>query len=886
MEPKRWQRLRELFEAASRLEPSLRSGYLDQACADDPDLRHEVESLLSCDARAGNSLAQAVRDIAGEAATSGRGLELSANQMLGKFLVLEKIGEGGMGDVYRAEDTTLEREVALKVLPTEVASDPERLARFEREAKTLAALEHPNIVSIHTLETDVVGESPASTHTVHYLTMQLVEGQRLAELIPEGGMPFDQIIDLAVPLADALAAAHQKGVVHRDLKPSNVMLTKSGQVMVLDFGLAKLRPDGEPEETAELGGETLTRKGCILGTPPYMSPEQVHGKQLDARSDLFSLGVMLYEMATGEQPFQGDSSPAVISSILRDVPPGVETMRPDLPYPLSRLIARCLEKEPEHRYQSADDLCRELEVLKREPRSMPVEWLRAARVSLYRHSTRRTRAAALGVLFVLTSIVGLYLYRTWPSRGERKGISDRPIESLAVLPFDNLMEDPEQDYFVDGMTDALINGLAKIGALKVISRTSAMHYKGTKMALPEIARELGVDVVVEGSVLRAGNEVRITAQLIEASTDRHLWAETYQRELQDVLRLQSELARSIASEIQVQLTPRQQELLALARSVDPEAHDAYLRGRFYGQKESVIGFTQALDYFQQAIEIDPSYAAAHAGLADATAFLAMYSARPPAAMERAKQAALTALELDESLAEAHNSLALIKGALERDWLGAEDHHLRAIELSPNSGMAYYRYSMFLRQLRRYDEAIEMARRAVELDPLSIPLRAQYGAIFYHTQQYDKAVELLEGVLEMDPEFGQARWNLFLSHAANGAYAEAVQVSEGLRREDGSLASEEEREAIERGYATSGWSGYLEAIVEAQEERARRRYVSPYIIAVYRALLGQRDEVLLWLEKAEEEGDPVLPWVNSSPVFDHLRSHPRFQALLRRMNFPE
>jgi len=493
------------------------------------------------------------------------------------------IGAGGMGEVYRATDTKLGRDVALKVLPADMASSPERLERFRREAKALAALDHPGIVTVHSVE---------EAGGVHFLTMQLVEGQPLDRLISEGGLPVERIVELAGALADALAAAHEKGIVHRDLKPANVIATKNGRVKILDFGLAKVRGLGSSApEDSELATEMRTREGVVMGTVPYMSLEQVSGREVDHRTDIFSLGVILYEMASGRRPFRGDSSAELISSILRDTPPALTVLHVGLEG-LTRIVTRCLEKDPGARFQSMRDVQAALEALlaSRSGRQTTLE------------SGSGPRSRVLKVAGSVAILVAAYLVARYgvmrPAPGAREAASEhRVIRSIAVLPLDNYSGDPGQEYFAEGMTDELTADLASISQLRVISRGSAMQFKGAhRPPTPEIARALDVDAVVEGSVIRAGDKVRITAQLIDARADRHLWAKSFERSSRDVLALQEELASAIAREINVQLTPAEQSRLASAPSVNPEAYDAYLKGRYFFNRPSdeITSFNLAL----------------------------------------------------------------------------------------------------------------------------------------------------------------------------------------------------------------------------------------------------------------------------------------------------
>ncbi len=561
------------------------------------------------------------------------------------YRILDKLGEGGMGVVWKAVDTTLDREVAIKVLHGEVADDPERLSRFTREARAVAALNHPNIVTVYSVE---------EAEGIHFFTMELVEGESLDGLIPEQGLPVERFFDLAIALADALAAAHEKGITHRDLKPGNVMVTRGGRVKILDFGLAKLRREVDPALLSRAPTQTGTLEGVVMGTPLYMAPEQAQGKPLDHRSDIFSLGIVLYEMATGERPFRGQTAADVISSILRDEPRPVDLIRPGLHHHLARIIRRCLEKDAERRYQSARDVRNDLQDLAREMEAGKLPDLAPAAGPPARAGAKRRVRTIPAVIAtaVLLSLALLVLLNRNRLAGFGRPAREAPtFRSLAVLPFDNLMKDPEQEYFVQGIQDALITDLSKIGALRVISRTSAMRYKDTRKSVPEIARELGVDALVEGSVLRSGGRIRVTAQLISGRTDQHLWAESYDGDPGNVLGLLNQVAGAIARQIHIVLSPELQQRLTSAPRVAPEVEETYLKGRFLFNRFDPEDFPKALELFHRIIELDPGFAPAYAGLGG-TEFLMGFSGMAPldVAGTRAEAASRKALELDGGIA--------------------------------------------------------------------------------------------------------------------------------------------------------------------------------------------------------------------------------------------
>ncbi|TNF84940.1 MAG: hypothetical protein EP299_00100, partial [Acidobacteria bacterium] len=618
-------------------------------------------------------------------------------QTLSHYRIVEKLGAGGMGEVYLAEDTTLKRQVALKVLPQELAASKERLDRFQREAETLAALDHPNIVTIHSVE-EVDG--------VRFLTMQLVEGKRLSELIPKSGMPLERIFEIAIPLADALAAAHDKGVIHRDLKPGNLMVTDEGRVKVLDFGLAKLRPDLEAGEATELPTEPLTDEGRVLGTVPYMSPEQLEGREIDARTDIFSLGVLLYEMATGERPFRGDSSISIITSIIRDTPLGIDTLRPDLPHHLGRIIRHCLEKEPVRRYQSALDVRNELEDLKAESASGEVRRT-AAVAPRQRHANLWRGLAAAGLALGLAATV--VIWQAWRSGPSQKGTvipDDRP-PMIVVLPFDNLGS-PDDEYFADGMTEEVISRLASVDGLRVISRTTAMQYKGRRPSVKQIGKELGVDYVLEGSVRwekqpDGPSRVRVTPQLIRVADDTHIWTERYDRELEAIFHVQSDIAQSTIDEVGVALLEPERQALDSQPTENLEAYQAYLRGLYYWRlpDTSAESFELALENFREAIQLDSEFAQAYSKLAGVHAAMIHFGHDYSAARREAGwQAAETALVLAPESPRVRTDIARFYYFADKDYdLALEQLALAEVKLGRDPDILALKAPIIRRQGR-------------------------------------------------------------------------------------------------------------------------------------------------------------------------------------------
>ncbi|MGH9316238.1 MAG: protein kinase domain-containing protein [Thermoanaerobaculia bacterium] len=795
-------------------------------------------------------------------------MTLAVGTRLGPYEILAPLGAGGMGEVYRARDTRLGRDVAIKVLPEAVSADRDRLGRFEREARAASALNHPNILTIH--DVGSVDGGP-------YVVSELLEGETLRQRLAAGPLSARKAVDFGIQIAHGLAAAHERGIVHRDLKPENVFVTGDGRVKILDFGLAKLiGPEaGKPAATGALTEELGTRPGVVMGTVGYMSPEQVRGEPADARSDFFAFGSVLYEMLTRRRAFRGDNSVETMNAILKEEPPEPSRQRPDVTPALDRVVRRCLEKSPSERFQSARDLGFALEEASTAASAAAAAQPRAG------GRPRARLALALGAGLLLLAVLLAVNVRGLRDR-LRAGAPAGPIQSLAVLPLENFSRDPEQEFFADGMTEELITHLAQIGALRVSSRTSAMRYKGTQKSVPEIARELNVDAVIEGSVLRVGSRVRITAQLIGAATDKHLWAQSYERDLRDVLALQGEVARAIAGEIGVTLTPQERSRLTSKKTVNPEAYEAYLKGRYHWDRGTAAGVQKSLEDFQQAAEKQPDFALAYAGIADAYNRLAASSINvlsPKEAFPKSKAAAMRAVELDPTLGEPYVSLAWDNFVFDRDFTTAESQYRRALELNPSYPDAHQSYASFLSRMGRFDEAIREAKRGQELDPISPEANLDVGFALHAARRDDEAIPWFRRVLDMDPSFLRAHWALGLALVQKGRYEEAIaELQKAVELSGGGVILG----SLGYAYAVAGRRAQALEIVEKLKEGSRERYVPPAAVALVFAGLGEKDQAMLWLEKAYEERDPWATDLKTQPMFDSLRSDPRFLDLLRRV----
>lgn len=784
-------------------------------------------------------------------------MSLAAGDRLGQYEIVAPLGAGGMGEVYRAHDTRLGREVALKIVSDAIAHDPQLLRMFEREAKAVAALSHPNILAIH----DFNAEGQVS-----FAVMELLRGESLRERLGRENLSWRKSAEIAAAVADGLASAHDVRIVHRDLKPANIFLTRDGQVKILDFGLAEYEqpaaPGGSPDDKTE------KLQAPAAGTIGYMAPEQVSGASIDTRADIFALGCVLYEMIGGRPAFRRSSAAETLAATLRDEPADLSESARTFPPSVANVIRRCLQKSPDERFQSARDLGFALR-----------EILRTSDVATSAPPARRNALALSVAAFLsLAIIVGWFAIRS------PREVKSGTIHSLAVLPLANLSGDPAQEYVADGITEQLTSDLARLSGVRVTSQTSSMSFKGVKKPLPDIARMLGVDGIVEGSVIRLGDRIKISTELIDARSDQHLWAGTYERDVRDVFTLQREIARALAANIVAELTPEARRQLADPRSIDPRSFDALIRGRYSFNKGSRDDLFRAVDQFQEALDADPTNSQAYAGLAEAYALIGYWNyLAPHDSFPNAKAAALRALEIDPNSAQAHAALGYIHLYYDWDFAGAEAEFRRAIALNPSLASAHRYYAIYLAAMLRATESTREAALARSLDPLSVPIATDSGFVMYYERDYDKATKALKDAIAMNPKAPGPHFWLGRVYQAEGRYDEAAaeyKVAEpGVSKLPALFAG------LGHMYAITGKQAQAEQVLQELEAMGKTGYVSPYAPALVYLGLGDRETTLRLLNRCFDERTNWMVWLLKDPRWDPMRSDPRFQEIVRKVGFP-
>jgi len=893
--PDRMQRIEELFLTALDYQPSERSNYLYVACGSDTELFEEVQKLIAAHEQAGSFMDSPAYEPVNESRTYSAS-PLAIGSELGQYRILELIGRGGMGEVYLAHDTRLHRRVALKLLPARITRDEQRLKRFQQEAYAASALSHPNILTVYD-----IGEQDDS----HFIATEYVEGETLRQLMKRVKVSIAEALEIALQVAAALSAAHATGIIHRDIKPENIMVRPDGYVKVLDFGLAKLiEPPGS--QASAYGLQMIdTDPGMVMGTVNYMSPEQARGKTLDARTDIFSLGIVSYELIAGCVPFAGESSADVLAAILATEPLPLVSYAPEASPELQRMISKTLRRERDERYQTMQDVLADLKDLREDLRlqaklersgslerqsgaaksqafvaapettgEAKAERINDARANMTSEIKRHKKAALLALLFIASAAIGVgYYLFTKPS--------EVAIDSIAVLPFVNQNHDPETEYRSDGLTENIINGLAQLPDLRVIARSSVFRYKGKETDPLVAGKELGVRAVLTGRLLQRGENLLVSVELTDVRENKQLWGEQYEQKAADLLIMQRNIARDISANLRLKLSGAEQSRVTRHYTENPAAYQLYLKGRFYWNERTGGALKKSIEYFNQAIEIDPGDALSYAGLADAFVLIPNYSAGSPQEFyPKAKAAARKALEIDESLAEAHASLA--QALFAYDWNFAEStrEFQRAIELNPNYATARHWYANSnLLAMGRFDEAIAEGKRAQELDPLSLIINADLGADYFYARQYDRSIEQLRKTIETDQGFYTAHYFLGMAYAMKGAFLEAIaeyRRAQQLSDDPFVLAY------LGQVFAASGKRQEALKMLNQLKAIARQRYVPAYGFAIIYAAIGEPDQAFQWLEKLYQDRAFDIAFLKVDPFFDGLRLDPRFADLVRRV----
>ena len=813
--------------------------------------------------------------------------ELSANTTLSHYRIVRKLGAGGMGEVWLAEDTRLNRRVAIKLLAAEFSQNADRLHRFTREAQAASALNHPNILTIHE-----IGE----INGTHFIATEFIDGQTLSEYAKTNPLTYQSVLEIAIQVASALEDAHQAGIIHRDIKPDNVMVRANGLVKILDFGIAKLsvvntRP--HPDEEAATAIQS-TSPGMVIGTANYMSPEQATGREVDARSDIFSFGVVLYEMLAGRSPFAGDNAVEMISAILKDEP---EPLPAGVPAGLQRIVAKCLAKDRAERYQTIRDVGNDLKEAKQDvelgnrighrleekAEERQTQMLPATAADESNRTTKQTvvtkakaKYVAVGLLSMVLAAGGFFGYRYLSP-------ANQPIESIAVLPFVNESGDAEVEYLSDGMTETLISSLSQLPKLKVKARSSVFRYKGKETDAKTVGKELGVQAVLNGRVTQRSGQVTLRLELVDARTEDVIWSDKYDRRQADLVTLQSDIARDVSSKLKTKLSGAETAKVERTYTDNNEAYQLYLKGRYFSRQFTLEGFTRSVEAYHQAIALDPNYALAYAGLSDAYFYASTIHLPPLEALPKAEVYARQALAHDDSLAAAHHSIANLKSNYEHDFGGAAREFERSIELDPSEPFTHLDYAWLLSSLCDFERAIAMSERAQQLDPLSEQIAAFVGGLYVMARRNDQAIEQLQAALKLDERNWWSHYWLGVTYNQKGMFDRSVESFQTAAKLDNAPMI---RGALAHALSRAGRKAEAQRIVDGLLEESKSHYVTPAALVVAYSGFGDREKAFVWLEKSYASHDEGIMFIKSHPMFEPLRDDPRYKGMLKRLGLPE
>lgn len=900
MTPERYKQISDIYKVAVELEPRERGAFLAQACDGDEELRGEILSLIQADHDSENFISSPALEVAAELLAQDNTQKIVGKQIR-HFKILSLLGVGGMGEVYLAQDMKLGRKVALKLLPAMFTQKRDLVKRFRREARAASALNHPNIITIHE-----IGE----LNDIQFIATEYIEGETLRTRLIRKPLSLAEVIDIAVQIASALVAAHQEGIIHRDIKPENIMLRPDGYVKVLDFGLAKLTEANTlSDNTRRTSGLNTTESGLVLGTVAYMSPEQVRGLPVDSRTDIFSLGVVLYEMTIGHSPFRSSTPSDVIAAVLKIDPPLTTDYPSEYPTELASIIRKALSKDRDERYQTAKELFDDLKSLRHTleltgnleislqpiPNVKPVALqtthveINATDETLYANTQisgqyalsviKRHKKAALVVsaLFLIILIASAYFFYFVQSNVHK-------TTSIAVLPFKNVSGDTKLEYLSDGISESLIYNLSQLPQLKVIARSSVFKYKGKDADLQSVAKALGVEVVLTGKVEQRGDSLIVNVELVDAKNMMQIWGEQYNGKISELMSLQAEISREISIKLRPKLSSDAQQRLTKNYTKENDSYRLYLKGRYFWNKRTNEGYKQAMDYFQQAIDKDPNYAPAYVGLADSQAFLRVEGETPRESYLKAKAIVRRAMEIDDTLGEAHTTMAMLTHNSDWDWVSAETEYKRAIELNSNYATAYHWYGELLMQMGRVNESLIHYERALELDPLSLAINADLGIAYYYARQYDRAIEQLQKTIKMDPNFFRTYFYLARIYEYQGQYKKALannQKGLSLFGENPELI-EKIMQELNNAFENSGERGYWLKRLELTNIHPQLRREWGCDTAGIYVRLGDKNKTFALMEKDYDERLFDLLFLKVSPEFDVLRTDPRFQNLQKRI----